>query len=859
MVRLVSRIYQPVFIIFCSLSDIFFHNCTKRAAQKPIFHSFCKKCTNGIVVGMPSVNYQTMFRNYIKTAFRNILREKSSTFINLAGLTLGITCSIILFLIVDFHKSFDTFHAKRDRIYRLAHISEGNNGRDYQPGVPSVLPDVFRLDFPEAEAVIFTSYRSDALVLIPQQGTESKKFQEERGVVYTEPNYFKMFDRTIRQGDGFTGIDEPNEAVISEGLAQKYFGTSDALGRIVKTDNREFMITGVMDDSPSNTDLPFDLILSYVTIEKETEAHGWTSIWSDEQCYFLLKEGEKISEVTERLPAFTKKHNPEAEANKAELIAQPLATLHFDERFGTFSSNTVSKGILTTFSVIAAILLLTAGINFINLATAEAIKRSKEVGIRKTLGGTRYQLIFQFLGETTMITLGAVILSLGLTQIALGFINPFLKLDLQLGLQTNTNLILFLVALTVGVSLFAGLYPAFVVSGYKPVLALKNKVSNRNSSGYYLRSGLVVIQFFISQFFIIGTIVLIQQTNYVQEKDLGFSKDAILIVPLPNEGTDQKTALQKRKTLKTEVARIPGVEMVSMASTPPSSGSVSKTSFTIDGDAKEYITQVKQADENYIDIFNLKLLQGSKLSDLDSANGVIVNETFARTVGIQQPEDIIGKTVHLWKRDLPVIGVVRDFHTISLEEKIEPTALFNNVNNYRTMALKVNVGNVSTVISEVQDKWENAYPEQMFEYQFMDESIREFYDGERRMATLLAVFTSMAIFIGCLGLFGLATFMANQKTKEIGVRKVLGASVESIVFLFSKEYVKLIVIGFILAAPLAGFAMQQFLNRFAYRIEIGVGVYVLGLIITILVAILTVGYRSFMAAIVNPVHSLRYE
>lgn len=800
-----------------------------------------------------------MFRNYIKTAFRNVLREKGSTFINLAGLTLGITCSIILFLIINFHNSFDTFHSKRDQIYRVVHVSEGNNGKDYQPGVPSVLPDAFRLDFPEAEAVIFTTYRSDALVLIPQRGSESKKFQEEHGVVYTEPDYFSMFDRTMLQGKGPSGIDEPNEAVISEGLARKYFGTIDVIGEIVKTDNHEFKITGVMEDAPSNTDLPFNLILSYVTIEKEIEAHGWNSIWSDEQCYFLLKDGERISDVQARLPAFTKKHHPEAETNKAEFIAQPFSELHFDERFDTYNENTISKDILTTFSVIAAILLLTACINFINLATAEAIKRSKEVGIRKTLGGTRHQLIFQFLGETTMITLAAVILSVGLTQIVLGFLNPFLNLDLQLNQQNNSDLFLFLGAITVGVSVFSGMYPAFVVSGYKPVLALKNKISNRNSSGYYLRSGLVVVQFFISQFFIIGTIVLIQQTNYVHEKDLGFSQDAILIVPLPDDGSDEDLASREKKTLKTEVARIPGVEMVSLASTPPSAGSVSKTSFTIEGDSKEYITQIKQADENYIDIFDLKLVQGLKLGDLDSAKGIVVNEMFAKTVGYQKSEDIVGKTVRMWDRNLPVVGVVRDFHTISLEREIEATALFNNVNGYRTLALKVNVGNIPDVISVVQNKWESAFPEQLFEYQFMDESIREFYDGERRMTALLTVFTSMAIFIGCLGLFGLATFLANQKTKEIGVRKVLGASVESIVILFSREYVKLIVIGFILAAPLAGFAMQQFLNRFAYRIEIGVGVFVLGLIVTLIVAVITVGYRSFKAAIVNPVNSLRYE
>ena len=799
-----------------------------------------------------------MLYNYFKTTFRNVLRQGTSTYINIAGLTLGITCSIILFLIVSFHNSFDTFHSKRDRIYRVVHSSEGNNGPDFQPGIPSVLPDAFRLDFPEAEQVLFTAYRAGALILIPQANSDSKKFFEEKGVVYTEPAYFHIFDRNMIYGDGPSGIDEPNEALISERLAEKYFGRIDVRGEILKVENREFKVTGIMEDAPVNTDLPFDLILSYSTIEKETEAHGWGSIWSDEQCYFLLREGEDVTKVSERLPAFTKKHNPDAETNKAQFLVQPISKLHFDERFGTYNYNTVSDGMLTTLGVIAAILVLTACINFINLSTAEAIKRSKEVAIRKTLGSTRLQLVLQFLGETTLITIVSVIAAIGFTQIILGLLNPFLNMQLSLNVGSS-QLFLFLAVVTVGVALLSGMYPALVISGYKPVRALKNKVSNRGSSGYALRSGLVVLQFFISQFFIIGTIILVQQTNYVQQKDLGFSKDAILILPLPADGREEAVSISARKTLKTEVARIRGVEGVSMSNTPPSSGSVSKTSFTIEGDGKEYVTQLKHADENYIDVYDLKLIGGSKLGDLDTANGFIVNETFAKTIGYQNPNDVVGKTIILGKRDLPVIGVVRDFHTISLERQIEPTVLLNNVKGYKTMALKVNLANVSQVVDAVQAKWEATYPEQLFEYTFLDESIREFYEGERKMSILLAAFTSMAIFIGCLGLFGLATFMANQKTKEIGVRKALGASVESIVFLFTREYAKLIIIGFLIAAPLAGFAMQQFLNRFAYRIEIGVGVFVLGLIITIVIAIMTVGYRSLRAAMVNPINSLRYE
>jgi ABC-type antimicrobial peptide transport system permease subunit len=313
------------------------------------------------------------------------------------------------------------------------------------------------------------------------------------------------------------------------------------------------------------------------------------------------------------------------------------------------------------------------------------------------------------------------------------------------------------------------------------------------------------------------------------------------------------------RTLREEMARVPGVEMASLANTPPSSGNVSGTNFKIIGDDKDYGTQVKQVDGNYIDLYKLELIAGQNVEDLDTARGFVVNEKLARTAGFQDPKEIVGKVMRIWGKDLPVVGVVKDFHTVSLRQPIEATALFNRINGYRTLSLKVNRRNAQDVIGQLKTKWEAAYPDHLFEYNFLDENIREFYEGEKKMSILLSIFTSMAIFIGCLGLFGLATFMANQKNKEIGVRKVMGASVESIVFMFSREYIKLIALGFVIAAPLAWITMNAFLSEFAYKIELGPGIFVLGLGITLFIAVLTVGYRSIKAAIVNPIKSLRYE
>lgn len=800
-----------------------------------------------------------MLKNYFVTALRNMMREKGVAMINIAGLTLGITCSLILFLMVKHILSFDTFHSKKDRIYRVVSESEGNRGKRQSAGIPTVLPDAFRAEFPEAEEVVFTTYRSETMVTIPQPSPlEPKKYLEESGIVFTQPSFFKIFDRPMLLGKSEEGLDEPNEAIISKRWAQKYFGKIDARNEIIKFDTIEYKVAAVMDDFPSNTDFPFDLMLSYITIKAENEKSGWNSVWSDEQCYFLLREGNDISSISTRLPAFGKKFLGD-NVNKTEYLLQSLSEIHFDDRFGTYSYDTVSKGLLISLQAIALILIFTACINFINLSTAEAIKRSKEVGIRKALGSSRSQLIRQFLGETTLITIIAILLSLAVTQSALTFLNPFLELKLKLDFTGDTFLWIYLLSMTILVSLLAGLYPALVVSGFNPVAALKNLISNKNSSGYNLRRALVVTQFVISQFFIIGTIVVINQMNYSKNKDLGFKKDAILILPIPvPESPGARNYISKMKTLRDELRNVPGVQSTSLSSAPPSSGNVSNTIFSIDGIDETFVTQIKQVDGNYIDLYGLQVVAGKGVEDFDTARGFVVNEKFVRTIGSTE-DKLLGKVIDIWGKKLPIVGVVKDFHTVSLRAPIEATVLMNQLRGYETLSVNVDVNRIQDVINTIKPRWEATYPEHIFDYRFLDQQIEEFYEGEKRMSVMLSAFSSIAIFIGCLGLYGLATFMANQKTKEVGVRKVLGASVESIIFLFSREYVKLILLGFLFSAPIAWFMMNKFLEEFSYKEEIGPSVFLTGLGITVFIALITVGYKSIQAAMANPAQSLKSE
>jgi ABC-type antimicrobial peptide transport system permease subunit len=401
-----------------------------------------------------------------------------------------------------------------------------------------------------------------------------------------------------------------------------------------------------------------------------------------------------------------------------------------------------------------------------------------------------------------------------------------------------------------------------VVSGFKPVFAIKNQIGNRNSSGFNLRRGLVVLQFVISQFLIITTIVMITQMDFFGKKDLGFRKEGIVNIPIPeNVRGGFNDGSSKMRTLREEVSKMNGVEMASLCTHPPSSGSVQSTNVSIQGKEDEFDVQIKMVDGNYVDLYNLKLTAGTNILDLDTAQGFLVNEKLVSLAGFKSAQEAIGQRLKFGGRpmSMPIVGVVENFHTMSLHEPIEPVALLNRINNYRNLSLKVDVKQFKETVKQIQQKWEATYPNHIFSYQFLDEEIKEFYESDTKMSTMITVFTSIAIFIGCLGLFGLATFMANQKTKEVGVRKVLGASVESIVLLFSKEYLKLILIGFLFAAPLAWYIMKSWLDNFTYKIELGPTIFLIGFGVAFVIALLTVGYRSLRAATVNPVESLRSE
>lgn len=794
-----------------------------------------------------------MFKNYFIITIRNLKRNLSYSAINVFGLALGITCSMVLFLMITFYLSFDNYHDNKDRIYRIVTSSENNGREDFFAGVPAPLPGALASDITGIQHVLFISGDNNALFTIIDNGAP-KIFEQENGLAYTDSTYFTFFNRAFIMGDYKTALQQPNQIILSEKTAKKFFGEVNPMGQLIKLNNKtELKVTGIIEDHPDNTTFPFEILISYLTIQKDKEESGWNSVYSDDQCFVMLEAGTPPDAINDQFPAFVKKYETQREERSLKRWLQPLQEINYDSRFGNYRYTTVSKTSILAMGVVALFLLITACINFINLSTAVAVKRSKEVGIRKVLGSQRLQLMGQYLAETGMITLVALLISVGLSELALIQLNAFLDINLHVDF-TDLRLITFLIGVWAVVSLASGFYPALLLSGFSPALALKNKITNRSTGGFALRRSLVVFQFVISQLLIVGTVILLAQMNFLESKDLGFSKDAVINVPIPNNAP-----LNNKKVLKSELLRMGGVERVSLCNTAPSSGSVSMTAYTIEGIEGNHLTQVKLTDEDYIDLFKIELLAGNNLMGLDSANSCLVNEKLLKSLGLEKPEEIIGRVISIWGMNLPVAGVVKDFHTMSLEREIDPTILFNGVDSYRTAAIKLKGGSVKETLGEVERAWAAQYPDFLFSYEFLDNEIKEFYESEQKMSTLLILFSVIAITIGCLGLYGLISFMANEKEKEIGVRKVLGASTGNILIIFSKEFIILILVAFAIASPLAAYIMGQWLDNFAYRVPLTSLMFVTGIGITIIIAFVTVGFRSIRAALANPINALRNE
>lgn len=803
---------------------------------------------------IPTLNQ--MLKNYFKIAWRNLKRNKAYTAINVIGLSLGIACSILIFTLITFHLSFDNFHPQKDRIYRLITHWQGEDG-GYSHGVPGPLGKAFQNNYNYAEQTVRVISYNDALIALPGE-KNNPKFEEEQGVSYTEDGYFQIFNFPFLSGSKTTALKAPNSAVITEHLAKKYFNTADAIGNIIRFNNEtDFTITGVIKDKPANTDQKQEIYVSFENLKDHDPRiindDAWGGVYSESRAYTLLKPNTNAAVVNKALVGLVQQKYDEDDRKTWRFLLQPLPEMHFNPDY----EKGQMKPFMWALGCIGLFLIITACVNFINLATAQALSRSKEVGIRKVLGSLKGQLFWQFIAETFLITVLALLLGAGLAKLALPYFNKLFDADnMHIDYFNNLGLAAFLLSLVLVVTFLAGSYPGLVMARFQPVLALKSKLSQKHIGGFSLRRILVVTQFAISQMLIIGTIVIASQMNFTSKADLGFTKEAIVMLPVP---TNDSLAMH---TLATQLSHVNGIEKLSLCYQAPAANSNNNTSIHYENREKVELFSVNQkiADDQFLSLFNIKLVAGRNNFPSDTVREFVVNEALVKKLGLKKADDIIGKMISInGSEKFPVVGVVKDFNSYSMHEEIPPLVIMPSYGRTRNCAIKINAKNVKPTLAEVEKIWNTVYPNYLYKHQFLDERIARFYREDGNMLSLIEIFACIAIFIGCLGLYGLVSFMAARKTKEIGVRKVLGASLQSLIWLFGKEFTRLLIIAFLIAAPLAWWAMYSYLKDFSYRITIGPGIFATAIAFTFFIALITVGYRSVKAALSNPVKSLRTE
>ncbi|PSR55081.1 macrolide ABC transporter permease [Adhaeribacter arboris] len=801
-----------------------------------------------------------MFYNYFKVALRHLLKHKGFSFINIAGLTLGLTACLLIGLFVRDEKQFDKFIPEGDRIYRLYYKITNNEGTSNIATTPPMFATALKQNFPEVEQTL-------RLLNIPSKvlfQTGSKELYEEGGV-FAEPTFFDFFPLSFTYGSAVKALAAPNAIVISHSMAQKYFGSENPVGKEIRLDKDLFRVTGVFQNNPK-FHLPAMYILPLAASglpDEQLKSWGWYSF----QNYVKLKKGANSSILERKFQDYTRSFLTDKQATYLPLL-QPLHQIHLYS--AAFKYDIAARGNITyvrALSLIAVFILLIACFNFINLATAKSLQRAKEVGVRKAIGASRSQLFAQFIGETLLLTFVSVAISIAVTYLALPWLNNFTTKQIQFTPLSNPFIILLSVGLTLALGLLAGFYPALVLSGFQPLKVLKGTALADVGPGKisWLRHGLVVVQFTLSVLLIISALVVITQVNYLHQKDLGFNKEEIMFFPMQGDNLTKNY-----ETFKNELLQVPGVTAASVGyGFPGDMFGDGIITMPLRGEQKSVKATQVMVDFDYIKTLGLQLLAGRDFSreyKTDTAAAYIINETAAKELGFSTPEQALGHTL-LWptwrKPDLikkgQIIGVVKDFHYKSLYDKVEPAVLHIYPQAYWKVAVKLKSADIGATVNQVKKVWNRFTPDYPLEYTFLDQSFAIMYKAEESLKTLLWIFTFITIFVSCLGLFGLAAYAAERRRKEIGVRKVLGASINQITLLLSKDFVRLVLVAILLASPVAWYCMHIWLQNFAYRIDIGWWVFAVAGFGSIAIAVITIGFQAIKAAVANPVDALRNE
>ena len=793
-----------------------------------------------------------MFKNYFKTTFRNTTRHKGYSFINLAGLAIGMACTLLILLWVKDELSYDRFHEKGKDIYRI--MSYGTRymieGFD---GTPAPLAPAIKEEVP---GIVNYARFSDVPKLVFKYG--DKIFYETRGLI-ADPTVFEIFTFPFVQGDPKTALSEPLDIVITETMANKYFGSENPVGKTMEVEGMSAAVRGVIQDIPHNSHIQFDFLSSYEFIEEIT---GYGTSWGSFNfvTYLQLEANRDIKEIGENITAVAAKNNCPQVKDGVEFRLQPLAEIHLDSRAAYRNYSDIGdRKYVYVFSIIALFILFIACVNFMNLSTARSTTRAKEVGMRKTVGASRRQLIMQFFGESLFLTSIACVFALILVTFLLPAFNQITGKQLKLDL-IDVQLVIGLIIIVLLTAVTAGSYPAIYLSSFRPVKVLKGVFISDGKSQTFRRV-LVVTQFSLSIALLIGTSVAYNQLHFLRHSNLGFNKENIVYVPI-KENIGKRYDAFKAELLNDSNILSVAAQYYLFAE----EGAFRSTGYDWEGreEGQEVDIILNLVDYDFIPMLDLELLEGrnfSKEYSTDVSQAYILNEEAIKEMGIQDP---VGKQFSYGKRKGTIIGILKNANFRSLHVEIEPHVFFylnevSEATQYGVVLVKIAGNNTEEALAKIQGVWENINPISPFEYHFLDQKYDSLYRKEKKIGTILNTFTLFAILISCLGLFGLASFLTEQRTNEIGIRKVLGASESGIVFLLSKQFTKWVLIANLFAWPAAYFVMSEWLKSFAYRINIGIWAFVLSGMLAVGIALLTVSFQALKAARANPIDSLRYE
>jgi ABC-type antimicrobial peptide transport system permease subunit len=815
-----------------------------------------------------------MFRNYIRTALRYCRRNKAATLVHVLSLATGISAALVIFLIVQYEYSFDRFEKDKDRIYRVVLDLQLPDKTDHNAAIPAPLVAALQREVTGVEQVVpVFQYPGSTMAKVTIVQQEPVVYKKQPDIVFTNQSYFPLLSCKWLAGSAATALQQPFTAVLTAGRARLYFPHqpfSSIIGRQLRYDEQlTVTVTGIVDDLHQHTGFTGKEFIAFSTIAaSELKDQFMLDSWNDwmaySQLFVKLSAGVQPAATEAQLQQLHAKYGRPTAGNAGPVLhfrLQPLGDVHFNTHYQGFLQRVAHKPTLYGLMAIAVFLLLLGCINFINLTTAQAAQRAKEVGIRKTMGGTQPRLILQFLAETFFTTLVSAIVSLALVPVLLQAFAGFIPPELSTAPLLSPSLLLFMLALVIVVSVLAGLYPAFILAGYKPVLVLKNQAWSHSGQtrSAVARKTLTITQFVVAQFFIIATVVAARQIHYSLHKDLGYRTNAILNFDTPHGDT----VTAHGKQLLALIRRLPGVETASQGFLTPADMGAAFTRISY-FNGKETVqpqgVQIRWGDSNYLKVYQIRLLAGRNITSSDTIKELLINATFARTLGFRQPADALGKQLSWNNKLMPIVGVIQDFHDQSLRSAIAPLVFGSRTGStFHIQLAGQGTAGWQKTIEQIGRAYREVYPEEDFSYTFFDDTIAGFYTAEQNTSLLLQWATGLTVFISCLGLLGLVLYTTRSRTKEIGIRKLLGASSLHIAAMLCSGFVRLVSVAFVIAVPLAWWAAYEWLQQYAYRVTVSWWIFAVSGVTMLLFAFITLSIQTIRTAWASPVKNLRTE